>query len=118
MSFLSATNLIRGAAVLILLCAILHSLAWTTTRMRFPADGQSLVALVWFLLAIDWVVLGGLWLIAASGGAAMRPLLLISSIIPFAVAIGLCLVISPYFFAVYLQLGALLLLVTGTLRLA
>ncbi len=116
MSFLSAANLIRGAAALMILCAILHSLAWTTTRLRFPVEDRALVALVWFLLAIDWTILGGLWLIAASGGGTMRPLLLLSAVVPLAVAVGLCVVISPFFFAVYLQLGALLLLVAGTLR--
>lgn len=118
MAFFSATNLIRGAAALMILCAILHSFAWTTIKARFPADEQALVALLWFLLAIDWAVFGGLWLMAASGSAAMRPLLLLSSVVPLAVTIGLCVVMGFTFFPIYLQLGVLVLLVAGTLRLA
>jgi hypothetical protein len=101
-----------------ILCAILHAFAWTSTRARFPAESQSLAALLWFLLAIDWFVLGGLWFMGATGGAAMRPLLLLSSIVPVAVAIGLCLAVSPLFFPVYLQLGAAVLLIVGALRMA
>ncbi|WP_176594245.1 hypothetical protein [Sphingobium sp. EM0848] len=74
--------------------------------------------MVWFLLAIDWIVFGILWLLAAQAGAAFRPLLLVSSAVPVAVAIGLCLAISPFFFPVYLQFGAALLVIVGALRLA
>ena len=118
MVFFSATNLIRSAAALLILCAILHSVSWKATRERFPAKEKAFAAVLWFLLAIDWVVFGCLWLIAASGGVAMQPFLLLSSVIPLAVTAGLCLTAGFTFFPMYLQLGAFLLLVAGTLRLA
>jgi hypothetical protein len=114
----SAANLIRIAAVLIILCSALHTVSWRSTSARFPGKERSLAALLWFLLGIDWLVLGLVWLFAAAGGPQMRPLLLVTAAGPIAAAIGMCVVISPRFPPVYLQTAAAVLLIAGALKLS
>ena len=118
MAFLNAANFVRLGAVLMILCAVLHMLAWSKTRAQFPAEAQGLAALLWFLLAVDWTVVGALWLLAAQSGPALRSFVMISAIVPVAVAIGLILTLGPAFFPVYLQLGAALLAIAGAFRLS
>ena len=117
MPIMSGKNLILVAAFLMFACAVLHSFAWTRTQADFTPEVRQLAALLWFLLAIDWAVIAGLWVLGASQGVAARPQLLLSSVVPIAVAIGLCLTIGPRFFPVYLQLGAAGLLLLGAFRL-
>ena len=117
MAWLSGKLLIWLAAAVLLACALLHSLAWARTQASFPPDARRMAALLWFLVAIDWVVFAGLWGLGASVGPAARPLLLASSVVPVAVAIGLVLTLGPGFFAIYLQLAAAALLLTGSVRL-
>ena len=118
MAWLSGKHLIWLAAAMLLACAILHSLAWGRTQASFPPDARRMAALLWFLLAIDWVVFAILWSLGAGVGPAARPLLLVSLAVPIAVAIGLVMTLGPGFFAIYLQLAAAGLLLIGTLRLA
>ena len=115
---MSAKNLIRMAAFLMFVCAVLHSLAWTRAYADFSPEVRQLAALLWFLLGIDWAVVAGLWVMGASQGVAARRLLLFSAVVPIAVAVGLILTIGPLFFPIYLQLGAAGLLLLGTFRLA
>jgi hypothetical protein len=117
-SLFSAANLIRAAAVLLILCALLHTIAWGRTRARFAGEQRSMAAMLWFLLAIDWLVLGLVWLFAATGGPQMQPLLLVMAAVPIAVAIGLCVAVSPLFPPVYLQAAAAVLLIAGALKLS
>ena len=114
---MSAKNLIRAAALLMFLCAVLHTLAWKRAQVDFAPEARQMAALLWFLLGIDWVVISGLWAIGAAQGAVARTQLLLSSVVPIAVAIGLVLTIGPRFFPVYLQLGAAGLLMLGAMRL-
>jgi len=109
--------MIWGAAFLLIACAVLHSLAWTRVQADFAPAGRSMAALVWFLLAIDWLVIAGLWVLGASKGTGVRAWLLLSSIVPIAVAIGLVVTLGPRFFAIYLQLSAAALVIAGALRL-
>ncbi len=74
-----------------------------------------MAALIWFLLAIDWLVIASLWVLGASQGIGARLSLLLSTIVPIAVAIGLGLTVGPLFFAIYLQLSAALLVILGAL---
>jgi len=60
-----------------------------------------MAALIWFLLAIDWLVIASLWVLGASQGIGARLSLLLSTIVPIAVAIGLGLTVGPLFFAIY-----------------
>ena len=115
---MSAKNLIRAAAFLMFACAVLHSLAWTRASADFSPEVRRLAALLWFLLGIDWVVVAGLWVLGASQGVAARRLLLLSVVVPVAVAVGLILTIGPLFPPIYLQLGAAGLLLLGAFRLA
>jgi hypothetical protein len=117
-SLFAATNLIRGAAVLLILCAVLHTISWRTTRARFPGEERSMAALLWFLLGIDWLVLGLVWVFAATGGPQMQPLLLVTAAVPIAAAIGMCVAVSPRFPPVYLQTAAAGLLIAGALKLS
>jgi hypothetical protein len=117
-SLFSAANLIRLAAVLLFLCAVLHTISWGSTRARFPGEERSMAALLWFLLGIDWLVLGLVWLFAARGGPQMQPLLLVTATVPIAAAIGMCVAVSPRFPPVYLQTAAAVLLIAGALKLS
>src|SRR3981189_4012099 len=78
--------------------AVLHSLAWTRVQADFAPAGRAMAALVWFLLSIDWLVIAGLWVLGASQGTGARASLLLSAIIPIAVAVGLCMTLGPRFF--------------------
>jgi hypothetical protein len=53
--------------------------------------------------------------LGASQGTGVRASLLLSAIIPIAVAVGLCMTLGPRFFAIYVQLSAAALVVTGAL---
>jgi hypothetical protein len=117
MTMIAGKYLIRGAAFMMLVCAVLHSLAWARVQADFAAGGRATAALVWFLLAIDWLVVAGLWMLGASQGTAARWSLLVSSIIPIAVAVGLLVTFGPRFFPVYLQLSAAVLVIAGALSL-
>jgi hypothetical protein len=117
-SLFSAPNLIRGAAVLLILCAVLHTIGWRSTRARFPGEERSTAALLWFLLGIDWLVLGLVWLFAATGGPQLQRLLLVTAAVPIAVAIGMCAAVSARFPPVYLQAAAAALLIAGALKLS
>jgi hypothetical protein len=108
--------MIWGAAFLLTACAVLHSLAWTRVQADFGSAGRSIAALVWFLLAIDWLVIAALWVLGASQGTGVRAWLLVSTIIPIAVSIGLVLTLGPRFYAIYLQLSAAALVIAGALR--
>ncbi len=118
MALLTGRNLIWAAAAVQILCALLHSLAWPRIQEMFPGDARRMAMLLWFLLAIDWVVFSVVWGLGAAAGPVARPLLLASAVVPVAVAVGLVLTLGPAFFAVYLQLAAAALLLTGALRLA
>ena len=117
MIIIASRYLIWGAAFLLIACAVLHSLAWMRVQADFaPAGaGRAMAGLVWFLLAIDWLVIAGLWVLGASQGTGARASLLLSAIIPIAVAVGLCMTLGPRFFAIYVQLSAAALVVTGAL---
>ena len=118
MSYFSAPNLIRVAAALLILCAAMHTSGWRSTRARFPGEQRSMAALLWFLLGIDWIVLGLVWLFAATGGRPMQPLLLATAAVPIAVAIGMAATVSARFPPVYLQATAAALLIAGALKLS
>ncbi|ROZ75095.1 hypothetical protein [Ramlibacter sp. WS9] len=117
MALKSGKYFIWAAAFLMFACAVLHSMAWMRAQGDFSPEARPLAALLWFLLGIDWAVIGGLWVLGASKGIAARPLLLLSVVVPVSVAVGLCLTIGPGFFPVYLQLGAAGLLLLGAFRL-
>src|SRR5258706_4702735 len=78
---MSAKNLIRIAAFLMFVCAVLHSLAWTRAVADFSPEVRQLAALLWFLLGIDWAVVAGLWVLGASQGVGARRLLLLSAVV-------------------------------------
>ena len=115
MSIIASRYMIWGAAFLLIACAVLHCLAWMRVQADFAPAGRAMAALVWFLLAIDWLVIAGLWVLGASQGTGARASLLLSAIIPIAVSIGLFLTLGPRFFAIYVQLSAAALVIAGTL---
>jgi hypothetical protein len=116
MAIMSTKNSIRAAAFLMFACSILHLLAWARAQLGFSPEVRQLAALLWFLLGIDWAVIAGLWVLGASQGVAARRQLLLSAVVPISVAVGLVLTIGPFFYPVYLQLGAAGLLLLGALR--
>lgn len=115
MTIITSRYLIWGAAFLLLVCAVLHSVAWMRVQADFAPAGRPMAALVWFLLAIDWLVIAGLWVLGASQGTGARASLLLSAIIPIAVAIGLCMTLGPRFFAIYVQFSAAALVIAGAM---
>ena len=115
MIIIASKYMIRGGALVLVACAVLHSLAWTRVQANFGPAGSPMAALVWFLLSIDWLIIAGLWVLGASQGTAARCSLLLSSVIPIAVAVGLCLTVGPRFFPIYLQLSAAALVIAGAL---
>jgi hypothetical protein len=115
MIIIASKYLIRAGAFVLVACAIFHSLAWTRVQADFAPAGRAMAALVWFLLSIDWLVIAGLWVLGAAQGTAARWSLLLSTIIPIAVALGLCLTVGPRFFPIYLQLSAAVLVIAGAL---
>ncbi len=118
MAWLNGKHLIWLASAVLLTCTLLHTQAWSKNQSMFAPSTSRVVALLWFLLAIDWAVLAALWVLGANFGAPARPLLLISAVVPSAVAIGLVITFGPGFYPIYLQLAAVVLLLVGTLRLA
>jgi hypothetical protein len=115
MLIVASKYMIRGGALLLVACAVLHCLAWGRTQAIFAPAGRPMAALIWFLLAIDWLVIASLWVLGASQGIGARLSLLLSTIVPIAVAIGLGLTVGPLFFAIYLQISAALLVILGAL---
>jgi hypothetical protein len=116
MTMIASKYMIWGAAFLLIACAVLHSLAWMRVQADFASAGHAMAALVWFLLAIDWLVIAGLWVLGAAQGTGARASLLLSAIVPIAVSIGLVLTLGPRFFAIYVQLSAAALVIAGALR--
>jgi hypothetical protein len=117
MTWLSGKHLIWLAAGLLALCGVLHLLAWRTVRGGFTVATEPLAGLIWVLLAVDWVVLASLWVLGAGLGQRARPLLITSAIVPASVAIGLVITEGALVFPIYLQLSAVILIVTGALLL-
>ena len=115
MLIVASKYMIRGGALLLVACAVLHCLAWGRTQAIFAPAERPMAALIWFLLAIDWLVIASLWVLGASQGTGARWSLLLSSVIPIAVAVGLCLTVGPRFFPIYLQLSAAALVIAGAL---
>jgi hypothetical protein len=115
MIIIASKYLIRGGAFVLIACAVLHSLAWTRVQADIAPAGRAMAGLVWFLLSIDWLVIAGLWVLGAWQGTGARWSLLLSSIIPIAVALGLCLTVGPRFLPIYLQLSAAALVIVGAL---
>ena len=118
MTLITGKHMVWGGAGVLLASGVLHSLAWSKVQVGFSPDSRPLAALIWFLLAFDWLVFAAIWCVGAAIGPRARPMLLISASIPVAVVIGLCLTFGPGFYAVYLQLIAAGLLVVGSLRLS
>ena len=117
MSIIVSKSMIWVAALLLAACALLHSLAWARIQANFTPEGRPMAALTWFLIAIDWLVIAGVWVLGARQGAAARPMLLLSAIVPIAVTIGLYMTLGPSFFAIYLQLSAGVLVAAGAFTL-
>ncbi len=113
-----ARTLLWIASAILLATAGFHFMGWFLARAQFAGAGQPLVQLMWFSLDIDWLVVASLWFAAGYGGAALlRPLVILSAIIPLAAAVALFLVIGPAFFGLWLLALAGLVAIVGALRL-
>ncbi len=92
------------ASAILLATAAFHCMGWFLARGQFAGPSQPLVQLLWFTIDIDWLVVAALWFVAGYGSAALlRPLVIISAIIPLSGAVGLFLVIGPAFFGLWLR---------------
>ena len=106
------------ASAIMLATAAFHFMGWFLARSQFTGPGQPLVELLWFTIDVDWVVVAGLWFAAGYGGAALlRPLVMLSTIIPLGAAVGMFLVIGPAFFGTYLLGLAGAIAIIGAIRL-
>ena len=106
------------ASAIMLATAAFHFMGWFQARRQFAGPGEPLVQLLWFSLDVDWLVVAALWFMAGYGGAALlRPLVMLSAIIPIAAAVGLFLVIGPAFFGLWLLALAGAIAILGAIRL-
>ncbi len=106
------------ASAMMLATAAFHFMGWFLARGLFAGDGQAFARLLWFTADVDWLVVAGLWFVAGYGGAALlRPLVLLSAIIPLAAAVGMFFVIGPAFFGLYLLGLAGAIAIIGAIRL-
>jgi len=106
------------ASAIMLATAAFHFMGWFLARSQFAGPGEPLVQLLWFSLDVDWLVVAALWFMAGYGGAALlRPLVMLSAIIPLAAAVGLFLVIGPAFFGLWLLALAGAIAILGAIRL-
>ena len=98
-----ARTLLWIASAILLATTAFHFMGWVLARDQFPGTGQPTVRMLWFSLGVDWLVVAGVWFAAGYGGAALlRPLVMLSALIPLAAAVAMFLVISPAFFELWL----------------
>jgi hypothetical protein len=116
MTIVASKYLIRLGALVLIACAVLHSLAWTHMQADLGSKSRATVRLTWFLLTIDWLVIAGLWLLASSQLRGARWSLLLSSVVPISVAVGLFPIVGTRFPPIYLQLCAAALVIVGALN--
>lgn len=113
-----ARTLLWIASAILLATAAIHFTGWFLARGQFVGPGQPIAQLLWFSIDVDWLVVAGLWFAAGYGGAALlRPLVMLSAIIPLAAAVALFFVIGPFFFGVYLLGVAGAVAIIGAIRL-
>lgn len=116
MTLVTSQYLIRLGALILIACAVLHSLAWTRVQADLESKSRGMMRLAWFLLTIDWLVIAGLWLLASSQPRGARSSLILSAVVPLSVAAGLIPIVGIRFPAIYLQLGAAALVIAGALN--
>jgi hypothetical protein len=105
------------ASAMLAATALMHATAWGFVRTQFSGDGLEIARLLWFTLAVDWLLVAGLWFAAGYGGAALlRPLVLLSTLIPLAAAVGQFVTLGPSFFGLYLLALAGAVAILGALR--
>lgn len=98
--------------------AAIHFTGWFLGRDQFAGPTQPIVKLLWFSIDVDWLIVASLWFAAGYGGAAiLRPLVMLSTIIPFAAAVGMFFLISPAFFGLWLLALAGVIAILGAIRL-
>ena len=106
------------ASAIMLATAAFHFMGWFLAREQFAGPAQPLVELMWFSLDVDWLVVAGLWFAAGYGGAALlRPLVIVSAIIPLAAAVAMFFVIGPALFGLWLLGLAGAVAIIGAIRL-
>jgi len=106
------------AAAIMAATAAIHFTGWFLGRDQFAGPTQPIVKLLWFSIDVDWLVVAGLWFAAGYGGAGLlRPLVILSAIIPLAAAVGMFFLISPAFFGLYLLALAGAIAIIGAIRL-
>lgn len=106
------------ASAIMLATAAFHFMGWVMARDQFAGTGQLTVRMLWFSLSADWLVVAGLWFAAGYGGASLlRPLVLLSALIPLIAAVAMFLVISPAFFELWLLGLASAVAIIGAIRL-
>src|SRR5260370_4842693 len=59
MIIIASKYLIRGGALVLVACAVLHSLAWTRVQADFAPAGGATGALVWVFLSVRFLVSAG-----------------------------------------------------------
>lgn len=113
-----ARTLLWIASAMLAATALMHATAWGFVRTQFSGDGLEIARLLWFTLAADWILVAGLWFAAGYGGAGLlRPLVMISILIPLAAAVGQFVTLGPSFFGLYLLVLASAIAIIGAVRL-
>lgn len=106
------------ASAMLAATALMHAVAWGFVRTQFSGDGLEIARLLWFTLAVDWLLVAGLWFAAGYGGAALlRPLVLLSTLLPLAAAVGQFVTLGASFFGLYLLVLAAAIAIIGAIRL-
>ena len=105
-------------AVLLLCTALVHSTGGAMVSGWLEGQRQAVLSLAWYLLAIDWVAVGLVWLYCAwRADRRLVPIGWLAAIIPAAAGIGLIIAVGPGFFGIWMLLGATLFAGIGLLRL-
>jgi hypothetical protein len=106
------------ASAMLAATALMYAVAWGFVRTQFAGEGLETARLLWFNLAADWLLVAGLWFAAGYGGAALlRPLVMLSALIPLASAIGQFVALGASSLGLYLLVLAAAIAIIGAIRL-
>jgi hypothetical protein len=110
--------LVTLGALLLIATAVMHGLGGQMVSGWVSGERAAVLQALWYLPAIDWVVVALAWLaIAWTGGIRLGWLIWLVAAIPAAAAILLVATVGAGFFGVWMLAGAVLLALLGSIAL-
>jgi len=111
-------TLLIAAAVLLVATALFHATGLTMVADWLPGDRGRIVSLMWLGMSVDWAVIAVLWLLVAwRPQAVLRPIVLISAIVPAFVAACLLGIVGSSHPGGFMLAGSAILAALGAWRL-